>query len=635
MIYALGMAAVIGLLTVPVVLALYAIALRARGAAPRSESLLLAMTLAPLVPLAEVLGLSLAPIDRPLTALLPWAHIGLMAVGVAIGWRRCLGAAAGLVGRTRRCFYALDPATRTALCIALAVLLFAFAHAAWNAGDEHDGAMYRLPIVMQPVQDGRVGPVAYPPPNFADAYPRTIEYLYSWTMLCTGTSVGFHLVNWYFLCMLGLATFVAARRAALRLRAALLSSALVVTTPMPVYLTGVLYNDLGPAALLVTGLAFALPPRRRPWGRLDLLGCAAALSLGASAKLTVAACAALLASARLTLMMLSGRRRRAREGRGVSATVAAAGFVIAGAVASLQYLRSWAVYGSPTWPFRVSVGDTVIFDGPYHEQMVMITAKGSFVERWLTSIYKLFQTTSQDANGAFGLLFAIAVVPALLWLVWRAVRRPTPMVLFFLLTIIATVAHPPASNLRYSMHLLPICYITLMCMLAPVAARRPRLSAAVIGLFVAVNSVDYARTVVGEVAEQVRGGISLLDPQRNRAWYYQFAFWPDAAHPKTHTAVHDLMRPGERLVYTTVGFPGMLYDPGYTYAVEYRAIAGEGGAPVWLASLHADDIDAVLVHAGTPEDRALAHGGSGYRLVYDQPEVELPRRARLYRRSPG
>jgi hypothetical protein len=55
-------------------------------------------------------------------------------------------------------------------------------------------------------------------------------------------------------------------------------------------------------------------------------------------------------------------------------------------------------------------------------------------------------------------------------------------------------------------------------------------------------------------------------------------------------------------------------------------------AGAWLASLLDDDIDAVLVYAGSPEDRALGGAGSSFGLVYDQPEEPPSWRARVYRR---
>ncbi|MBK7406276.1 MAG: hypothetical protein IPJ41_17135 [Phycisphaerales bacterium] len=635
-----------GLLVAPLAMLVFVALSRWAPRVSVSEVLLASLVLTPLILILELLAFSILPMESPLHALLPWGHLAMLGIGTLAAVRfHVRGSLRRLSRRAARIWRASDVPTRIVGLVAALPVGIAFLYAGWNAADEHDGAMYRLYVVMQPVQDGRIGRIPYPWPHFADSYPRTVELLYSWTMLCTRSSVGFNLVNWYFLCVFGVATFVLARRLSLRLQHSVLCALLAVTTQMPLYLTGLLYNDLAPAALFIAGVAFAVPPRRRNWSKFDLAACALAFGLGASAKATVALGCGLVAGTRL-LWMAIPKRSPAPSRSGVSLATAVSVMALAGAAAGAQYIRCWMVYGSPIWPLRFSLGGRVVFDGPFDQQMLMITAKGNALDRWGAALFKLFQTTSQDANGVFGLLFAIAIIPACLWLVVRTARRPTLTNLLLLVATGYAFALPASSTLRYSLHLIPLCYVVLMCMLSRLACTRKRgLLAIVFGVFLVINGADYLRAVAREVGQQVRWGVSLADPERNRAWYYQFAYWDGSTFPETHTAVHKAMKPGERLVYATHTFPGMLYDPGYTYAVEFRSIGlltkwgphqtpeTSGAGPAWLQSLQDDKIDAVLVHANSPEDRTLAAAGSGYTLVYDQPDRKPPRKARLYRRA--
>lgn len=650
--FALATAIICSLLVLPLLAAIRVALERTTRLDSASERLLLTMVLVPLVPLVEVLGLSLLPIDRPLRAALPWVHIALLFACVGflvlrhedaaqLCRRACL--------RCRRVGRVLDPATRVMLLVASATLIFSFAHAAWNTGDEHDGAMYRMLMAVQPYQDGRVGRIEFQWQDYADAYPRTIELIYSWTMLCTRTTVGFHLVNWYFLLVFGLATFVAARRAELRISLSLICALLAATTPLPIYLTGILYNDLASCASVVAALAFALPSRRRAWGHADLVAFGTALALGASAKSTVAVAAALLGAIRLAWMLFPARRASrdgGRESVGVGRSIFVLG--VAAALAAIPYVRSWVLYGSPIWPLRLSIGPVVLFDGPMVPEQLLITAHGPWHLRWATAIYKLFQTTSQDANGSFGLLFAIAVVPAAALSLFACAKRPTFSGVLLCSAFWYVALVPASTNLRYSILILAPGYILLLLLLARVRRRRfNRLVLPALTVFLAINAFDYGRTIVKEVAAQLRWGVSLIDPIRNRLWYMQFMYIEPGVAPETHTAVHARVHPGERMVYSVIALSGLLYDPWFTYAIEYRSIehfvernpAGPRRPPqltdaqAWLASLHADKINAVLVYANSAEDTALTAQTSGYKLVYDQPNEPGPRRARLYRRT--
>lgn len=603
-----------------------------------AERALLALVLMPLVLLGELFLLTLVPIERPLRALLPGAHLIVVAGCVVYVWRRRMSARLE-IERARLAaldaWRTADRPTCLAWIIAGAVLALTLAWGAWNAGDEHDGAMYRLVVAAQPFQDGVPGRIHYHQ-DFADAYPRTVELLYSWTMLCLGNSVGLHMVNWHGLVVLGLATHVLARRAGLDRVASLRCAALVVSTPMPAYLTGVLYNDLAACAPMVAGAAFAAPPRGRPWSRQDLFACATGLMIGASSKLTIAVAAGLVGLVRTLACMVGDRHSRLNpdqaEPRRVGPAACLTILGLAGVIAFIPYLRSWFLYSSPVWPLRLTVGPFLIFDGPLLSESLMITAKGTWDQRWYSAIYKLFQTTSQDANGSFGLLFAIGVVPCALVFAARTLRRPNVVGLIVGVLFFGVLASPPSSNLRYSLAMLPAGYVILHLVTRTWRARAgPLLLSWVFGALLFVNAVDYARAVVREAVVQFRWGVSITDPARNRRWYEQFQWLHTGIDPRVHAHVHAHVRPGERLAYAVVTLGGFLYDPFYTYAIEYRPLEAPLTAKAWREALHAQGFVAALVHRDSLEDLALREDASWER-VYHQTDTAGFRPARIYRR---
>lgn len=614
-----------------------------------SECFLLALLILPCIVLAEMLVLGFLPMDRPLRLLLPWVHLGILgAVGI---WLVARHRAAGrerrrVARRLMRVWRAGGPGFRVTVGAAAVAMGAAFAYSAWNAGDEHDGAMYRLVVVMQPWQDGRIGHVTHPWYAFADAYPRTVELLASWTVLCTGNTVGVLLVNWYGLVVFAAAAYVVGRRVGLSRRWSLSIAALVATTPLPIYLTCVLYDDLPVGAWLTAALALAMRPRWRVWTGADLAACCLALALAMSAKFSAVPPAGLIGA----LLLADSFRPRVRA-RAVRWWAVAGGLAASVVIASGQYVRSWVLFGSPLWPLKVSFGGTVVFDGPLQSDWLYTVARGSWGERWMTALYKLFQTTSQDANGSFGVLFAAGVIPAAVVGIVLALRRPRavgPNVWFVLALFFSAFLVPEGTVLRYSLYMLAPGYAIFIVMM-----RRSgvgwvgRALPGVVAVMLLVNIADWGRAVAKEVAKQVRSGISLTSPERNRDWYMRFSWISPGIDASMHAAVHGQVHPGERLVYAVNCLPGLLYDNRFTYAIEYRSVASwadpqsppdvetatDAQIRAWLVSLRNDGIDAVLVHAGSVEDVALASPGSGFSRSFEgKPGGEQPA-ANIYRRE--
>lgn len=634
----------------PLVLAAFA-ACRARACRTAEAGVIAGLATA-CTALAEVLVLSVFWRVAPLSTLVPVVHAGVGVVCVA--WllrRRFVGRAAARAWlvRCRRRWRACGAPARAAVSVAIGCAGAAVLYAAWNTGDEHDGALYRLVMVMQPVQDGYVGRVTHPWHGFADAYPRTVELMCSWAVLCTGDAAGQHMVGCAGLALLAAAGAEIARRVGLGRRAQVFTACLIVTTPLPLYLTCVLYNDTAVSGLLACGIAMAPDPPGRRWSRLDAAMMCLGLGLAASSKLHMVPLAAIVAGWRTIRTV-----RTPVDHRDVSPRALVAGLLLVGSLAAVQYVRSWLLYGSPAWPLGVRWLGMTVFDGPLAMEQLFITAKGPWAHRWATAVYKLFQTTSQDANGSFGLCFAIAVFPSCLALaVLVGVRRESrsPARSLLLTMFIAALCVPLSTNLRYSMYLLPVGYVLALGLIPAGGLRWPTGHPvrvwAVIAVLTGVNAFDWVRAVAKEVSEQTRAGVSLLSSDRNAAWYRRFMYVAPGMNPEMHREVHRLVPPGGRLIYTVSGLPGLLYDPEYRYAIEFRSIAAMHDrrsppavpacppewAGQWLESLRDDGASALLVYSGSQEDTMLAHAGSGFVLALDETPGGRWPPVRIYRRT--
>jgi hypothetical protein len=222
-----------------------------------------------------------------------------------------------------------------------------------------------------------------------------------------------------------------------------------------------------------------------------------------------------------------------------------------------------------------------------------------------------------------------------------AIGRGVPLAIALFLI---PLAMPQGATLRYSIIMLAAGYSLLL-----VAVRRVprRVAGPALCIGLCINVADWGRAVGKEVAAQVRGGVSLLAPERNFDWYLGAMYIEPGLDPRIHRAVRTVVRPGERLVYCINGLSGLLYDPGFTYAIEFRSVASlkdRRAAPVtgaateqdiraWLESLRRDGIAAVMVYAGSVEDRALEHSWSGYLSALEGPTDGRWPAARVYRRA--
>jgi hypothetical protein len=601
----------------------------ARDGESWGERLLRGMVLTWATMLAELGVCSLVTEWVPLRESVPWVH-GCTCV-VAVFWavrrrehgRAMLAQARARFGRT----WLLAPGwVRGAWLITMVTLLLAWVYSGWNAMDEHDGAMYRWAVVMQPVQDGFIGRVPFGWFGFADAYPRTIELLYSWSVMVAGNTVGVHLVNAQGLLVLMLSAWVMSRRVGVgRIRASL-ASCFVATTPMAVYLTCVLYNDLPASAALAAGAAFS--QRRRlgggGWTWRDCAMMLATLTLAASCKANMAMLAGIVGLWKCVEVFRSRRASSVSLGKLITLGSLSAG------IASIPYVRSWLLYGSPVWPIRVVVGKTTLFDGPLNSDKLNVGAKGTWLEQWTTAIYKIFQTTSQDASGAFGLYFAVGIFPVCLLLIPAMATRPALrksgtglLALLFL----AFLAFPLSTNLRYSLYVLPAAYTLVFLHLPTRNATRwgawIRLLPAFWCVMVLVHATDWARAVVKEVSAQQNAGVSLWSAERNRAWYDQFMYIEPGMNPEAHRLLHERVPRGGRLITSVSALPGLMHDGKFSYAVEFRSIASVGdrkAPPVvresppelaerWTRLLVDGRLTHALVYVPSQEDSILREQG--------------------------
>lgn len=604
------------LITPAVAIALW---LTRRGCLAASERLLLAGVAMPALVLIELFAAHLVAPGEHFAFVVRLLHtlVLIASIAVIVRDRRSLArlgsrGAKLAAGTWRR----QTSAERLVVITALTMLMLSLAYATWNTLDEHDGAWYRIIVVMQPVIDGRIGHVRFFDPNYANAYPRTIELLDTWTVLLAPGSSGFLVVNWLALPILALSTYVGARQIRLVRRDAILAAALVLTIPLPLYMTGVLYNDLPVAALLAATGAFALATMRAgpAHGRAWALALAAALA--ASAKATAAIGVGVVAGLLLAGFLIAALRARRQP---VDLLRLLLPLTIGAALAAAPYIRSWIIYDSPVYPVELSIAGATIFDGAIAAERLDVTAQGTLPQRWITKIFKLFQTVSQDSNGAFGPLF-IAMLPAALITIWMGLRTRRPILLYLAAMLLYVALVPPATNLRYSIHILMPGAIMLVYALSQVARPRRTLML-IIALLAIAGAIDYARAVVRETAGHIRAGASFWSYERNRPWYVSLhipaAF--DRVTPETRLAIIDRLGPRGSLAYSTYTLAGLYLDAALRRRVE--CLPRHLDEPAYRQALEAADADLILVDADSWHARVLDESPD-HEPVLSQPAVD-------------
>ncbi|MCW5764683.1 MAG: hypothetical protein KIT68_01740 [Phycisphaeraceae bacterium] len=631
-------------LTLPAWALLCIVAARRWPGLTASERALAGALLLALLVLAEVGCLGYLPaaiVARPLD-LLPWLHVAVVAGLAWIALRRtgAVPPAAPPAGAATQIGASL--AVRPLVLLAAAWYAVLGFYAAWNVDWLADATLYHVPQVLQPWQDGRLGPV-HASVVWADSYPRAASLLKFWAMRVSGTDAAINIVSWWWGGVFMLAVCVAGRRLGMARTAGLLAAALVPTAPIFGLLTGIGYADLDVSACVAACLAFAVPRAGEDWSRSALAPCLAGGVLALWMKFSACLVVGLVLAFRLAI---AGRGSRQPLGR--FALLAG----VAVLAAACPYLVTWMRYGSPVWPIRLEVVGWTIFDGP-HPMGTLTPGHAEVVQRFAQQWTGWFAELTPDSFGNQGPLFGVLLAPAMLAGVAAAVVTRSAGWLLMALAVLSVFVGPQMHAGRYGLHVLMPASLFACWLGVSVPDRAWRTGlAALVGLLMLGNIALLAR---GLVQQQERlhaatepHGQSPWTSRRNGVWLDSSAGpeprWPGA---EARAAARESTPDGGLLISAVHGATTLLHNARYTYRVEHRPAAawpidldktrspafGSESIGAWVRMLRELGADTVLVYAGSCEDDALRTLGSGFALCH-QDRSAAPTSVRVYRRSP-
>jgi hypothetical protein len=627
------------------------------GLAP-SETILAGAVSLPALLNIEVVVLGLLPVHRPLDSI-RWVHAGLCILALGVAWWLRSDVRAVVRGTWTGLTTSLRTAglgVGTALALGLASQLAASAWGVYNTPWSIDELAYHLPQALQMWQDGRLGPVAG---NriWIDSYPRGAGILYFWTIGLTGSDAGVHGVNGIAGFVLMLAAYCGCRRLGTSARWALLGAAVVPTAPIVFYLSSIGYIDLMVGCLIGSATVFAMPDRDGRWTWPSFLACLVCLLMALWMKFPAVVPTGVILGLRGLVSL--GEAWRAWRTRSAWPRPGPVGIALAGggmlALASIPYVRTWLVYGTPTYPVKLRVGPVVLFNGPMDTALFGRDNALPLVERLTRFWTGWFEPISTDSPGTLGPLFLLAMIPATVMATVAAASgwRTRPVGWLIALAVFWMVPLTPEHHVpRYGLYAL----LVGACAIAWVGHRleaggEPTRGAArgwvVLALGLSLFNVYLsARELKKMISWQAGYGLPMFTGERNRAvrdlWGRLNAVSP------THATVQALQRtakPGDLVATSVDGMMGVWYDGAYSYRVEHRPAApwpyqfqgytnldhGLGNQAAWLARQAADRVMVAMVYKGSVEDRALEGTESGFELVYEQPAEDGPV-VRIWRR---
>ncbi|MEZ0065360.1 hypothetical protein ABIA32_001356 [Streptacidiphilus sp. MAP12-20] len=292
----------------------------------------------------------------------------------------------------------------------------------------------------------------------SDSYPRDTELIGAFLSVFTHDTSLVALTQLPFAALLLLAVYGLARRLGAARGLAWCAACAVLLAPVVVSQAGMAYNDIARAAVPAAAwlvLLAACTDREGARERLSvrqLLFAGALFGLGLGIK---PANAYLLAVALPTAVWLRGGRDRLRAPLLLGAPAVLVG--------GFWYALAWRRWGSPVWPLRM---------GPFRGPMTMYDLVDSFLPKawrgsslpvqvlrsWLDAFPALGRPHWYVSwTGLLGLGWLLFLLPAVVLLTARAVRRPELRVASFgvVLPLVAgTLAAPGAWFSRYTMPLL-------------------------------------------------------------------------------------------------------------------------------------------------------------------------------------
>lgn len=425
----------------------------------------------------------------------------------------------------------------------------------------YDVLAYHLPAVATWIQTGRIGITPYI--EFSNVYPADTELVFTWLMLFLHSDAIVNLGQIVFACAGAIAVADIGRITGLKRSTSLVAGSLYVLTPILVEQAGTPDTDVAFASMFLIFYSLVLRHATRPSKpALLLVGLSAGLTLGmkSSGLLYVGVGLLLLGGVALYRRWIVPGQWRTPRGVARDASIAL-GILSAPILllAAFWYLRTWAYYGNPVYPFTVRVLGHTFFAGWGTVQQVIMTPATppqllgeplwtQLARSWRNEppLYAI-QYLPDQRLGGLGPQWLFLELPALaLFTGYTLLRRRDLLIALVLPFGLIFLLQPADWWSRYTIFIAAAGIIALLYFVDRTPRRAARRCAEVAIVAVCVLSVYYS-TFQGPLAPAAVASVAEM-PEQSRTigavWYQEYR-WLDSvpAHARIGTVGYTDPRP--------------------------------------------------------------------------------------------
>ena len=312
----------------------------------------------------------------------------------------------------------------------------------------YDALAYHLVSVATWVQVHHI--VDTPLSIWSNVYPKNAELVFTWLYVLMQNDSLVHLGQWIFGVGGVVATVAIARWMGLSRGASLLAGTLFFLAPTVFIQATTAYTDLAFAAVFLIFLYYDLQLIRNHDLKYAVL---AGISAGI---LTGIKSTALLYVGIFALFLLGNHIRAVRRGQLTQAQVwqnAAAVILPLLLIGTYWYIHTWSVYGSPVYPFTVTLLGHSVFSGwGSVERLIMLpnTPQALLHKPWWQQVWMTWTGIptyfSYDMQvGGFGVQWTLLEFPALVWLTLYTVIRDRPLFVHLVAPLLLIFVLQPAN----------------------------------------------------------------------------------------------------------------------------------------------------------------------------------------------
>lgn len=322
---------------------------------------------------------------------------------------------------------------------------------------DYDGLSYHLGLAVHMYQDGDFRHYPYES-IMTSHFSRGVELLMAITIMLCGKTTLVNCTQWLILPVMIPSVYTTARALGCGRETASMAAAIPLTVPVILYQSAMSYADLFSCGWFVVAMCavFGAAGRERIGpARMLWMFSAAGLALAAKANAGVLALITGIAA-----MIVWGPRAFFGTRKAFSAAIA--GFLLSANAGLPWMMHNWMQFGSPLYPFSVTVGGHDIAKGVRAFKDIRAMAEGEYAERpllskvwqsWteidLTSWSKIgfgtrsiprdvlydysFGYAGDSKFGGFGALWLLAGIPAMILLLFIASRMRRRLYIYTLI----------------------------------------------------------------------------------------------------------------------------------------------------------------------------------------------------------